>query len=124
MKKQIKSFEDACKATGRNPEDLPRVDHLDPDMSKGVIAHYKLMVICEAIRGNWKPDFSNVSEYKWYPWFYYKKENAGFAFSLSRYALTFTAAAVGSRLCFKTEAQADYAGRQFAELYNEYYLYQ
>ena len=42
---------------------------------------------------------------------------AGFAFAFSLNAPSYTAADVGSRLCFKSSALAKYAGEQFAEIY-------
>lgn len=42
---------------------------------------------------------------------------AGFAYALSILTPSFTSAPIGSRLCFKSAALAEYAGKQFAEIY-------
>lgn len=75
------------------------------------------MIIAQALNGTWKPDWSDSSQYKWYPWFY--MNGPGFRFDHARY--DFTTSLVGSRLCFKSEAIATYAGKQFLELYKAYF---
>lgn len=47
---------------------------------------------------------------------------AGFAYALSYSAPSFTSAYIGSRLCFKSEALAVYAGKQFIGLYMDFNL--
>lgn len=47
---------------------------------------------------------------------------AGFAFADSNHAPSNTVASVGSRLCFKSEALAVYAGKQFIDLYMDFNL--
>ena len=109
-------------------------------------AYYKLRIITAALNEGWQPKFID-DEWRWYPWFYlyteaelaekddewkqshtviatgdYDTEFAGFAFAFSSYAPSFTHAAVGSRLCYKSEALADYSGRQFADLWADFNL--
>ena len=48
--------------------------------------------------------------------------HAGFACAYSAYAPSNTYAAFGSRLCFKSEALAVYAGKQFIDLYMDFNL--
>ncbi len=47
----------------------------------------------------------------------YYGSNAGFAYAYSNHAPSSTYAHIGSRLCFKSSALAEYAGKQFAEIY-------
>lgn len=117
---QVKTFEDACKVLGIKP-DLPDASKMPKNHQKSLIAHYKLIIIAEALNEGWKPDWSNWDEYKYYPWFEYDKARSGFWFVTSTWADTCTNS-TGSRLCFKTKALAEYIGKQFEELYNEYFL--
>ena len=121
---KIKSFEDACKHLGLNPNDLPVVDMLPEKDRKSIIAYYKLTIITRALNEGWEPDFSNWNEYKYYNWFYVEENkdqrSSGFRFSVAYYANTSTA--IGSRLCFKNIELAKYAAEQFKELYREYLL--
>lgn len=48
--------------------------------------------------------------------------DAYFAYSSSNYAPSYTTAYVGSRLCFKSEDLAVYAGKQFIDLYMDFNL--
>ncbi len=122
--KKIKSFEDACKHLGINPNDLPAVDMLPEKDRKSIIASYKLIVIIRALNEEWEPDWSNWNELKYYNWFYVEEgkdpRSSGFRYhgASSAYAYTHT----GSRLCFKNKELAQYAAEQFKELYREYLL--
>lgn len=117
MDYKIKTFEDACKATGTefNP---PK------GLSKDVIAYMKLCIIAKALNEDWKPDWHNHDERKYYPWFWMGDpgEKGSVGFSCSGYDYVSTGSAVGSRLCFKSRGLAIYAGEQFTEIYKEFYL--
>lgn len=118
IKERVKSYEDACAVLGLNPKDLQvEVSGFGTD-AKAIIAHSKLIVITRALNEGWTPDWTNGDEYKYYPWFKYDK--AGFGFSSTDFDSWYTDTSVGSRLCFKTEALAEYAGKQFIEIYNEF----
>lgn len=121
----VKTFEDACKALGIEPA-LPVVSMLPEKHQKAIIAHYKLVTICEALNEGWQPNWNNLDEYKYYPWPAIDASEAipsGFGFSDSLYDDTNTRTDVGSRLCFKSRELALYALEQFKELYIEYFLY-
>ncbi len=104
-------------------------------------AYLKLRIITAALNEGWTPQFTE-DEYRYFPWFWlYTKEeiakmdkeerkkvvlfggsassgaDAGFAYALTVDAPSNTVAPVGSRLCFKSSALAEYAGKQFAEIY-------
>jgi len=77
----------------------------------------KLMIICRVLNGDWLPDWTDYSQYKYYPWFTHK---SGFGLSYGDCVYARTDASVGARLCYKTSDLAKYAGTQFADLYNDY----
>lgn len=110
-------------------------------LDKQAIAYLKLCVITSALNEGWTPQFTE-DEYRYFPWFWlYTKEEidrmskeerkdvvlfgglahngayAGFASAYSHYAPSYASAYFGSRLCFKSAALAEYAGKQFAEIY-------
>jgi hypothetical protein len=115
---KIKSFADACKAL-KIKTNLPDVSELAPKDRKSIIAHYKLTIIARALNAGWKPDWTNWNQYKYYPWFEYKKTKSGFGFSYSHYGSWFTVTFVGSRLCYSSRELAEYAGKIFESLYND-----
>lgn len=86
---KVKSFEDACKHLGLNPNDLPVVYMLPEKDRKSIIAFYKLTIIIRALNEGWEPDWSNWDKWKYYNWFYVEKRRrpAFLRFSLLRYAL-------------------------------------
>lgn len=121
----IKTYEDACAALKMNPETLPAVEGLPEKHQKSITAYFKLIIIAEALNEGWAPDWKDHDQLKYYPWFYMDNENkntspgVGFSYHVCGY-VGLSASGVGSRLCFKTEDLAEYAGQQFTELYKEY----
>lgn len=114
VKDRVKTFENACEVLGI---EVPvfTYDATDID-AKSTVAYRKLCIIARALNEGWKPDWTNSSEYKYLPWF--KSSGSGFAFDDYDYWLTCTT--VGSHLCYKSSELAEYAGKQFIEIYNDY----
>lgn len=124
-------------------------NELGDGASHDLVAYLKLRVIVAALNEGWEPQFTE-GEYRWYPWYYlykskeeYEAESeswkekhplvlfggfaligarCGFVSSLSNNAPSHTIAIFGSRLCLQSEALADYCGKQFADLWADFYL--
>jgi hypothetical protein len=111
---KVKSFEDACKVLGLDPENLPIVENLPEKDRRSIIAYYKLIVISRALNEGWEPDFSDCKQRKYWNWYYI--ENGALA------GFTYTDTVIGSRLCFKTSECATYASENFRDLYFEYFF--
>lgn len=139
----ITDFESARKALGIKPntnfevvnkkhsgkvaqfEDVTRlVTDINPKHLKALIALNKLFTIAEAWNkeDEFVPDFSDLNQDKWFPWFKYKKDIAGFVFAGTDYTPMYTNANINSRLCFKTSKRAEQFGKQFVDIYNEIFL--
>lgn len=108
---RIKTFEDACAETGRNP-----MDYRFTEGEVDEVAYRKYKVVCEALNGGWKPEWKNRNQAKWYPWMEYDEAIAGFRFGDSICANAASSAGGGSRLRLCSEAVAKHAGTQFAEI--------
>ena len=117
----IKTFEDACAKEGIDPTALPDVSMIPEDLRKPIINAYKLMIIFRAINNGWRPDWSNSSQGKYFPW--YRVLSSGFGFSRSSYDCDYLDTSVGSRLCTDTSEKAMYIAEQFQNEYQEYFLY-
>lgn len=123
--KTVKTFEDACKALAIDPKALPQVSMLPAAQQKAIVAHYKLVIIAQALNDGWQPNWSDSSEYKYFPWFKVNataKTPSGSGLSFGVCGTWITATDVGSRLCFKTRELAEYAGKKFKALYEQYFL--
>lgn len=139
----ITDFESARKALGGKPnadftiakkilsgnavelEDVARlVTDINPMHIEALIALNELFTIAEAWNkaDGFVPDFTDWEQDKWFPWFMYDKDDAGFVFAATDYAPTGAGANFGSRLCFKSSARAAQFGKQFADLYNKVFL--
>ena len=121
IKDKVKSFEDACKVLDITPS-VPVVTGIPEKYQKPLIANYQLMVIAEALNEGWTPDWSNGEWDKWYLWFDFNDSSSAGRFSFRDSDYQRSLSFVGSRLCFKSEELATYAGTQFLELYRELFV--
>lgn len=118
---------DVCKAfvCPQTPEDiLTFLNEFNPHHINALIALNKLFTIAEAWNkeDGFVPDFSDLKQDKWYPWFKYDEDAAGFVYAGTAYTPTTAYAPFGSRLCFKSSERAVQFGKQFADLYNSAFL--
>jgi hypothetical protein len=119
--KKITSFETACEAEGIDPKLLPDVSMLPEQFRKPIIAGYILMVAFKAINQDWKPDWSNWNENKYFPWF--RVLSSGFGFSGTDYNCANADAYVGSRLCTNSSEKALHIAKYFEAEYKDFMLY-
>ena len=121
-------FTVAQKVVSRNAvrlEDVTRlVQSLNPSHIEALIALNELFTIAQAWNkeDGFVPDFSDWNQGKWFPWFQYDKNAAGFVCAHTHNAPTYASANFGSRLCFQSSARAAQFGKQFAHLYNKVFL--
>ena len=128
----ITDFKRARKALGLKPntcynlpEHVPKfVSDINPKHIEALIALNKLFTIAEAWNkeDGFVPDFSDLNQGKWFPWFKYDKDAAEFVFADTNDGPTPAYAYFGSRLYFKSLERATQFGKQFAELYNKVFL--
>lgn len=102
------------------------VDEMNPRHLKALAALNKLFTIAEAWNkaDDFVPDYSNANQYKYYPWFVYDRDAAGFVYANAYHTATLALAHLGSRLCFKTANRARQFGIMFTDLYNQFFLLQ
>lgn len=100
------------------------VTDINPKHIEALIALNELFTIAQAWNkeDGFVPDFSDWEQNKWYPWFVYDKDAAGFVCARTANAPASANAIIGSRLCFKSSARATQFGKQFADLYNKIFL--
>ena len=100
------------------------IKELNPKHIEALVALNELFTIAEAWNkaDGFVPDFSDWRQTKWFPWFKYNKDAAGFVFEHTNYTPTYAATHLGSRICFMTSERAEQFGKQFADLYNKVFL--
>lgn len=128
----IRDFKRAMKALGLKPntcynlsEHVPKfVSDINPKHLEALIALNKLFTIAEAWNkeDGFFPNSSDWKQDKWFPWFVYDKDAAGFVCAVTSNAPTYATAFIGSRLCFKTSERAAQFGKLFVDLYNKVFL--
>ena len=146
--KRIKTFDDAIRELGdRHP--LVEQYHIVKGSFKGtggiedLEAYLKLRIITEALNEGWKPQFTK-GERRWYFWYdlltkeQYDKLSAedksrvlgrgggsanayfGLVVAGAFNASSSAGSSYGSRLAFKSEELAAYAGKQFIDIYADF----
>ena len=134
----ITTFEEARKYLKGNPNDdftvaanilsandvNKLVKEVNPKHIKALIAYNRLCTIAQAWNkaDGFEPDFSNTSQYKYFPWFEYSRDAAGFVCASTSLTAALASAYFGSRLCFKTRERAEQFGKQFIDLWNQVLL--
>ena len=101
------------------------VSEVNPKHIKALIAYNRLCTIAQAWNkaDDFTPDFSNRNQTKWFPWFVYSDDAAGFVSAAANVTATHANAYFGSRLCFMTRERAEQFGKQFIELWNDVFLF-
>ena len=122
----ILSFEDACKDQGITT-DLPDLTLIPEFYRKSIIAFYKLCVICKSLNGDWQADFTDHSQYKYFPWFYLSGGSSGYGADAGPfYAVTGTVSNTGTyfgaRLASKDRNTAIFFGTHFLEIWKDYII--
>lgn len=116
---KCKSWEDACEIKGIHPhQSLPYPDPQN-DQQQAINGFFKMITISEVLNEGWSPNYSNSSEYKYYPWF----DLSGGGFSYRDYGYAYAGASVGARLVYKTRELAIYAGKQFTDIYKSFFSF-
>ena len=100
------------------------ISDINPKHIEALIALNELFTIAEAWNkeDEFVPDFSDCKQDKWFPWFEYNKNVAGFVYATTGNTPTAGHTLIGSRLCFNTSERAAQFGKQFEDLYNMVFL--
>lgn len=112
---RVKTYEDACHELSTSPLDENKLMELG--LTKHDIAYQKLATIVKALNEGWIPDWDNYNEYKYYPWF--EMSPSSFAFYDSDCGPAIAGAGSGSRLKFRTHELAEYAAKQFIDIWKD-----
>jgi hypothetical protein len=129
---RIKTFKDALReAATKRPEvtkEYEAILNLTGNYAKAIRAFVQLIVVTEALNEGWTPNWNDTTQQKWFPWFYVVGSSADYGADagLGDVIVSLGAGdsytAFGSRLCFSSKKLAKYAGNQFKDLYQDYYL--
>ena len=121
--KRIKTVKDACDELG---EKHPLVTqyrlsvaaaYIGDPMTEDFIAFLKLRIIATALNEGWEPTFEKDEE-RWYPWFTVKQ--GSLVYAGAGHAGSYSYSHYGVRLVFKSKELAEYAGKQFTDIYKDF----
>lgn len=143
---RVKTFEDALEELGPEHEAVKSYQDIDWKLGKGqedIKAYLKLRVITDALNEGWRPEFIQ-GERRWYAWYDLISQEdyealsdedksrcvgrsggnasagGGLVYSNAYYASSYSYASSSARLAFKSEKLAEYAAKQFIEIYADF----
>lgn len=111
--RDIKTYEDAVEFRPVDEDDV-----IYPTDRPHIVDYKKVCHIVKAINGNWRADYNNEDQRKWFPVFL--SSGSGFVFSDSNYRYDGRSSAVGSRLVLENEEKSDHLGKTFLQLFNNF----
>ena len=114
----IKNWKDVLRYSGKKESDILPWKNPKNKQQVSQNAFAKIQVISEVLNEGWSPNFKDLREYKYYPWFEYKDFPGGFGFHYSFYAYSSCYLSFG--FYFKTKELSNYAGNQFLNIYKDY----
>ena len=143
---RVTCWDDVVRELGYDPVER-LLDHTERgdgfNFEPDEIAYIKLKAIATVLNEGWTPQFT-TDEYRWFPWFYlYTKDEidkmseekrsrvvlrsnnlayavGGGACACAHHDSSLAYTYYGSRLAFKTEELAVYAGKQFTEIWADF----
>lgn len=149
---RVKTYEDAVRELGENHPYVEFANsaswRYEGNEGADIVAYLKMRVITAALNEGWEPKFTE-GEYRYYPYYtLYTKEEvdkmtdkekeelglvlwggyansgslAGLAFATSLDAFSLSSSHYGARLAFKSSDLAIYAGKQFIDIFANFYL--
>lgn len=144
---RVKTFQDAIYELGNDNKLVQQYNQIRSEfgnlMGKDIIAYLKLRIITAAINEGWEPQFTK-DEYRYYPYFFIytkgeyeqlsdadkkrcvgRSHNFAYAYGGLVYALpnngsSYSYSYGGVRLAFKTSELAEYAGKQFLNIWADF----
>lgn len=112
---RIKTIDDVLRVNGISGMELKMWQAM---LTEDEFNYRLLKLIAKTLNEGWTPNWDDQSERKYFPWF--KMGSSGFR--SDGYVDWYAGSSVGSRLCFKTRELAEYAGKQFTEIYKNHML--
>jgi hypothetical protein len=116
IKERIKTFDDVLRETGIKKSDFEKSCD---GLTKDEVAYKQVKEIVKAFNEGWVPDWTDSSQYKYYPWFKMGSPSGG-GLSYDDCDNWDAGSTVGSRLCFKSADLAKHAGQLFESIYKDF----
>lgn len=117
---EFEKYEDACKFFNLDPNVVPGTEGLKENLKAPLVAVYQLMVVSEAIRQGWVPNYDNYNQDKYeniVDLDVTDEDPAGFRFWVSNYTYTDTRSVLGPLLAQETPEKSKYLFTQFSDLH-------
>ena len=117
---RIKSIDDAVEELGEKDVEVIELRKLQKaGITSHILKNQMAVVIVKALNEDWAPDWSNSSQYKYFPWFK-MGSSSGVGFSCGDCDYWRSSSTVGSRLALKNSGLAKYAGTQFTSIFKDF----
>lgn len=119
---KIKSLEDACKNNGTTPEEvLPYKDPVTWEQN-ALNAVATIWEMTKAINGDWKADYKNSNQTKWFPVFRMTPTGLVFSCAYCEGWNSSSYAYIGAPFAIESDEKAEYMGNEFLHIYKQYII--
>ncbi len=112
---RIKTIDDILQSHGITREQF---ENTTVGLTEDEKAYRLIKMLVETLNQGWIPNWDDSSEYKYFPLF--ETSSSGFRFGGCDY--WFSTSTVSLCLAFKSRELAEYAGKQFTELYKQFMI--
>lgn len=114
--KDIENYSDVCRILGIRELTEASLHQIPMNQRRKLLAAHKIMNIAKLFNGDWKIDWSDMDQRKWYPYFDYKEGHCWcFLYSDCQYGCSYAQVAF-----FKDEQTSNHCGELFIEIYRDF----
>lgn len=121
IRDKIKTFEDAAHIAIETPEGYGLLTEYERSVNikSDTKAYIMLKLITYVLNEGWKPSLEE-EEKRWYPCF--AISNHGASSEYANFATSYAVKYYGSHMAFKSKELAEYAGKQFIDIYKSFLI--
>jgi hypothetical protein len=118
---RIKTISDVINELGENDEDVIIYRKLSTlfNGTSHVVNNQLAIIITKALNEKWVPNWNDSNQSKWFAYF---QMGGSSGFRFNDYGNWPSHSNVGSRLCLKSSELAEYAAKQFTEVYKRFMI--
>jgi|GEM_PF-5402564 len=122
MKTEITTLAQALEKLKMPLDTKPVITGVDEKYSKTLEKVFQALVISEALREGWEPDYENINQNKYEAWFDLNTDKAnpsGFRFGDSYFTRANTHSVFGPLLCQETREASDHFGKLMVPIFRD-----
>lgn len=114
---KIKNFSDVCKELNETELTIQNFYFLPTEQRFKAYKAYQLQTIAKLFNQDWKPNWSNSKEYKYYPYWEYNNKLGGWVFCFVHVCSVHSLAVVAY---YRKKEDCEFVSKVFKDIYSDY----